>query len=82
MEEVVNEIKETKTKIVAAESNGDTSRRNTLESYLVELQREKNLLLQQQAQAPGNYPILCISLSYFYRIFSMPVFYLLLMNFI
>ena len=50
MEEVVNEIKETKTKIAIAE------REYRLESYLVELQREKNLLLQQQASAtqPGN----------------------------
>ena len=46
MEEVCNEIKETKAKIAVAESNGDIARRNTLDSYLVELQWEKNLLLQ------------------------------------
>mmetsp|Transcript_14141 Transcript_14141/g.21092 ORF Transcript_14141/g.21092 Transcript_14141/m.21092 type:complete len:380 (-) Transcript_14141:109-1248(-) len=55
MEEVVNEIKETKTKLAIAEREGDITRRNTLESYLVELQRKENLLLQQQAPAvqPG-----------------------------
>jgi hypothetical protein len=64
MEEVVNEIKETKTKLAIAEREGDITRRNTLESYLVELQKKENLLLQQQIQqalpapAPGNYPIL------------------------
>jgi len=64
MEEVINEIKETKTKLAIAEREGDITRRNTLESYLVELHKKKNLLLQQQIQqalpapAPGNYPIL------------------------
>ena len=34
------------------------------------------------APAPGNYPILCILLSYFHRIFYISVFYLRLMYFI
>eukprot|EP01035_Chromulina_nebulosa_P006005 gene6005-8135_t len=49
MEEVVNEIKETKTKLAIAEREGDIARRDRLETYLIELQIEKNLLLQQQA---------------------------------
>ena len=61
MEEVVHKISVTEAKIAAAESNGDIARRNTLESYLIELQREKNLLLQQQAPpTQGNYLILRI----------------------
>ena len=62
MKEVCNEIKETKAKIAVAESNGDIARRNTLDSYLVELQREKNLLLQQQFSATrrGNHQFLFI----------------------
>ena len=55
MEEVVNEIKDTKTKLAIAERESDITRRNTLESYLVELQRKENLLLQQQAAVQGNY---------------------------
>jgi hypothetical protein len=60
MEEVVNEIKGTKTRLAIAEREGDIARRNTLESYLVELQKKENLLLQQQIQqapppAQGNY---------------------------
>jgi hypothetical protein len=57
MEEVVHKISVTEAKIAAAESNGDIARRNTLESYLIELQKKENLLLQQlqQAPAPGNY---------------------------
>jgi len=58
MEEVVNEIRDTKTKLAIAERESDITRRNTLESYLVELQRKENLLLQQQAPVQGNYPIL------------------------
>ena len=42
----MEEVWKTEAKIAFAESNGDIARRNTLESYLVELQREKNLLLQ------------------------------------
>ena len=80
MEEIANEIKETETKLAIAERESDITRQNTLLSYLVELQRKENLLLQQQAPAPANY--LCISLSHFQRIFSISVFYLLLMNFI
>ena len=62
MKEVCNEIKETKAKIAVAESNGDIARRNTLDSYLVELQREKNLLFQQQFSATrrGNHQFLFI----------------------
>ena len=55
MEEVVNKIRVTEEKLATAERNGDTSRRDRLETYLVELQRKENLLLQQQAPAPGNY---------------------------
>jgi len=54
MEEVVKEIKETKAKLAIAERDGDIARRNTLESYLVELQKEKYLLLQRQAPAPAQ----------------------------
>ena len=57
MEEVANEIKETKTKLAIAEKEGDVARRDRLEMLLVELQKGKNLLLQQQAPAPGNYPV-------------------------
>ena len=66
MEEVVNDIKETKTKLAIAEREGDSTRRNSLESYLVELQKKKNLLLQHQIQqappapSPSNYTILLI----------------------
>jgi len=54
MEKVDNEIEVIESKIAAAESNGDITRRNILESLLLELQKEKNLLLQQPA---GNYPV-------------------------
>eukprot|EP00597_Dinobryon_sp_UTEXLB2267_P003182 CAMPEP_0170073738 /NCGR_PEP_ID=MMETSP0019_2-20121128/11129_1 /TAXON_ID=98059 /ORGANISM="Dinobryon sp., Strain UTEXLB2267" /LENGTH=437 /DNA_ID=CAMNT_0010283515 /DNA_START=55 /DNA_END=1368 /DNA_ORIENTATION=- len=49
MEKVDNEIEVIESKIAAAESNGDITRRNILESLLLELQKEKNLLLQQPA---------------------------------
>ena len=59
MEEVTNEIKETKAKLAIAERNGDAPCRDFLRTYLVELQRKENLLLQQQAPAthPGNNPV-------------------------
>ena len=61
MEEVVNEIRDTKTKLAIAEREGDASSRDFLRTYLVELQKKENLLLQQQIQQappatqPGNY---------------------------
>jgi len=51
MEEVTIEIRETKDKIRQAEADGDAKRRDRLEEYLLELQREKNLLL---SAPPGN----------------------------
>ena len=39
---------ESKAKIAAAEREGDIVRRDRLETYLIELQRKENLLLQQQ----------------------------------
>ena len=61
MDEVIHKISVTEAKIEVAELNGEIDRRNNLETYLVELQRNKNILLQQQAPAapaPGNYLIL------------------------
>ena len=58
MEEVANEIKETKAKLAIAERNGDAPSRDFLRTYLIELQRKENLLLQQQASAvQGNYTV-------------------------
>ena len=54
MEEINNKINETVAKIAVAEGEGDFARRNTLETLLVELHRNKNLLLQQaQQKIPG-----------------------------
>ena len=58
MDEVVHKIRVTEAKIAAAERTGDSARLIILETYLVELQKEVNFLLQQQAPAPGNYLIL------------------------
>ena len=49
MEEVVNKIRDTEANLKIAEMEGDIARRDRLETYLIELQIEKNLLLQQQA---------------------------------
>ena len=46
--EVERDIKETKANIAVAEGEGDIGRRDRLETYLIELQRKENLLLQQQ----------------------------------
>ena len=54
--EQFSDIIETKSKIVAAEKEGDPRRRIELETLLVELQREKekNNLLQQQLLTSSN----------------------------
>jgi hypothetical protein len=56
MEEVADRIKVTEENLKIAEREGDITRRNTLESYLVELQsylvelqKKENLLLQQRS---------------------------------
>ena len=43
MEEIVQKISGTEAKIAIAESNGDIARRDRLETYLVELQKEKKI---------------------------------------
>ena len=60
MEEVVHKISVTEERLRSAErEGGDITSRDFLRTYLIELQREKNLLLQQQAPVqPGNYLIL------------------------
>ena len=57
MEEVADRIKVTEENLKIAEREGDIVRRNRLETYLIELQRKENLLLQKQAPATqtGNY---------------------------
>ncbi len=42
MEEVKNRIKLTEENIAEAKSANDTARRDRLEAYLIELQKEKN----------------------------------------
>ena len=85
MEEVGNEIKETKTKLAIAEMKGDLSSRDFLRTYLIQIQQKENLLLQQQIQqasaAPGNISIPCIPLSYI-AYFPYLYFILRLINFI
>eukprot|EP01036_Dinobryon_divergens_P039911 gene39911-52685_t len=51
------DIKETKEEISAAKLVGDTARQDSLLTYLIELQRKENILLQQTlAQAPTGVP--------------------------
>ena len=59
MEKVVDKIRVTEENLKTAEREGDIARRDRLETYLIELQRKENLLLQQQSPATqtGNYSI-------------------------
>ena len=57
MEEIKNRIKKTEENIAAAESKGDINRRDNLEILLVELQREKNLLIQEAQRALQQPPV-------------------------
>ena len=68
MEEVKNRIKLTEENIAEAKSVNDTARRDRLEAYLIELQKEKNFHLQ--VAAPGNFHPFQDSLQdiYFYLI--------------
>eukprot|EP00597_Dinobryon_sp_UTEXLB2267_P005808 CAMPEP_0170065514 /NCGR_PEP_ID=MMETSP0019_2-20121128/5567_1 /TAXON_ID=98059 /ORGANISM="Dinobryon sp., Strain UTEXLB2267" /LENGTH=107 /DNA_ID=CAMNT_0010272391 /DNA_START=61 /DNA_END=381 /DNA_ORIENTATION=+ len=52
MDEVVHKIRVTEESLRSAEREGDISSRDFFRTYLIELQREKNLLLQQQAPPP------------------------------
>ena len=62
MEDVVNKIRVTEESLRNAEREGDTASRDFFRTYLIELQKKENLLLQQQIQqAPpvqGNYLML------------------------
>lgn len=62
MEEVVYEIRVTEANLKIAGRDGDASSRDFLRTYLIELQKIKNLLLQQQrmqlaSAQSGNYPV-------------------------
>ena len=50
LEEVGRQIMLTVTKIEAAAGIGDSKQRDTLEEMLLELQKEKNLLLRRQSE--------------------------------
>jgi hypothetical protein len=60
MEEIQIEIKDTKRKIEVAERAGDIDYVKTLTEYLIELQKEKNILLSAPA---GNctFEFLCFT---------------------
>ena len=49
MEEVKDRIKFTEADLAEAKSANDTARRDRLETYLIELQKEKNFHLQAAA---------------------------------
>ena len=61
----MEDIKETKEKIAAAEREGDIVRRDRLETYLIELQRKENLLLQQQLLLTPARPGIFFQAAYF-----------------
>ena len=70
MEEVKRRIERVEADIAAANSANDIGRRDTLENYLLELQREKILLLQEaqrSAPPPGKVNInrRCLHTRYF-----------------
>ena len=74
-----DKIRVTEEKLAIAVREGDASSRDFLRTYLVELQKKENLLLQQQIQQapratqPGNYlhPVnFIVLLPSFHRIFT------------
>ena len=56
IDEVLKEIKDTKAEIAEAKREGDVSRRDRLEAYLIERQKEKNLLFGQKQETCINPP--------------------------
>ena len=73
MEEVRYRIVKTEADIAAANSVNDTERRGKLETYLLELQKEKILLLREAERSaapavPGNFPSSQRKISSFIKI--------------